>query len=503
MNTEFIPAARLPSVLSPSVFLPQALGKEANIINRREIEPLLDKARKVLEFYREAMNCSAVVLDRNGCCVSVQEYKNQMRFCGFCSHFRQASPVPAETQRGNNCPCKVLHSGARPESRRIDETYVFTCPAGFVYWTSPIFRNGRYAGTLLAGQVLSGGPEAAAEKLKAFCRDRTDTGKISRMFKETPVKSHTEIQAMARLLGICAGEISGNGDNPGGTIIRMVREKGSVKNSREPNAAAIKEDHPARKEAAPEHLLEQERTLLAAFRRGDTAAGRRILKELIDNLQVSIPGDFEIIRFRAIELVVLLSRAAVSGAGDSEVLVETNNQYFRRIQESKTREELINNLNIIAERMAGKIFSFQGIRHASVLLKAERYIWDNYTRKISLKEIAKASGLSGPYFSTVFKEEMGINLSSYLNNLRVEKAVTLLTETGKSLNEIAGLCGFEDQSWFSKIFKNCTGMSPGKYRENGGSPEFRPGRNHAAERASFPTQAGRDIDLNEQRKLSS
>jgi AraC-like DNA-binding protein len=80
--------------------------------------------------------------------------------------------------------------------------------------------------------------------------------------------------------------------------------------------------------------------------------------------------------------------------------------------------------------------------------------------------VADVSGLSAPYFSTVFKEEMGENLSNYLNRLRVDRAAKLLIETDLSLSEIAGSCGFEDQSWFSKIFKSYTGLSPGKYRDN-------------------------------------
>jgi transcriptional regulator GlxA family with amidase domain len=43
----------------------------------------------------------------------------------------------------------------------------------------------------------------------------------------------------------------------------------------------------------------------------------------------------------------------------------------------------------------------------------------------------------------------------------------MLFESDMSLSEIAGTCGFEDQSWFSKIFKSYTGKSPGKYREQG------------------------------------
>jgi YesN/AraC family two-component response regulator len=150
-------------------------------------------------------------------------------------------------------------------------------------------------------------------------------------------------------------------------------------------------------------------------------------------------------------------------------MLETNNHYLTQIQAVENIEELTDVLHNIVETMAGQIFSFQGIRHAAALRKAERFIYENYNRKISLKEIADASGLSAPYFSTIFKEEMGENLSTYLNRLRVEKACHLLTETNLSLSEIAGSCGFEDQSWFSKIFKSYTRLSPGKYRGQGGS----------------------------------
>jgi AraC-like DNA-binding protein len=139
--------------------------------------------------------------------------------------------------------------------------------------------------------------------------------------------------------------------------------------------------------------------------------------------------------------------------------------------------------------MSTQIFSFQGVRHASALRKAERFIWENYTRKISLQEIADASGLSAPYFSSVFKEEMGENLANYLNRLRVEKAATLLIESDLSLIDIASTCGFEDQSWFSKIFKSYSGVSPGKFREKGeGHVIFSPN-------GSFEERAEKDKEI--------
>jgi YesN/AraC family two-component response regulator len=229
---------------------------------------------------------------------------------------------------------------------------------------------------------------------------------------------------------------------------------------------------PERKKRNSDYPLDKERMLLASLRRGDSETGKRIVIDLIDTLSRTISDDYNYLRFRAVELVVLLFRAAMSpDTAKDNALLEANNRYLKRVQETKNIGELTAVLNTIMERTAARIFSFQGIRHASVLRRAERYIWENYTRKISLQEIARASGLSAPYFSTVFKEEMGENLSNYLNRLRVEKASAMLIETDLSLGEISGNCGFEDQSWFSKIFKYYAGISPGKFREKGGVPK--------------------------------
>ena len=488
--------------------------KKASIISRREIEPLLARASKVLMFYNGAMSCQAVVLDQNGFIAATEEFKSKNRLCEFCKKHIN-NPSLEQTKAGcgvkGECPCKRMHYEAQVISRQIEETYIYTCELGLIYWTSPLYCNGRYAGTLTAGQVLSGYPEKLVEKFRYVCDDSLAIEEFRKILETVPQKSHTEILAMARLLGVCAGEISEKGDDPVemNHSVAWLEEypktmgEGGIHRPKKlrhsPPDSSIQTQGPE----DSEYPLEKERMLLAAFRRGDLETGGRILNELMDSILYAIPLNFEIIRFRAIELVVLLSRAAVvTENSDSNSMFETNDRYLRRILESKTPEELIGNLHLVAERMSGKIFSFQGIRHASVLRKAERYIWENYTRKISLEEISKASGLSAPYFSTIFKEEMGENLSSYLNRLRVEKAAAMLTETGKSLTEIAGHCGFEDHSWFSKIFKIFTGMSPGKFRETGHrSMEWKPGRNRTSRGIVFPEPAA--AGKNNQDLLSS
>jgi AraC-like DNA-binding protein len=346
---------------------------------------------------------------------------------------------------------------------------------GFAYWCSPIYHNGRYTGALNAGQVLTCSRGEAVEKFRSQCKDTLAAEKFRKMLEGVQEKSHEEIQAMARLLGVCAEEISEKEKYLNFTF-RKIAMKEEAKAAKEPGEAMGKAHGETRGKAhgetqgeacgetESEYPHEKERILLAAFRRGDNETGAKILRELIDSTVVSIPGNVEILRVRAIQLLVLLSRAA-SEDPYGATMPETYTLYLKRIQESKTAEKLVENLYLIAGHMAARIFSFKGIRHASVLRRAERYIWENYTTKISLKEAAKAAGLSAPYFSSIFKKEMGENFSNYLNRLRVERAMAMLTGTAKPLNEIAKLCGFEDQSWFSKTFKKMTGASPGKYRE--------------------------------------
>ena len=73
--------------------------------------------------------------------------------------------------------------------------------------------------------------------------------------------------------------------------------------------------------------------------------------------------------------------------------------------------------------------------------------------------------LSPAYFSDLFKKETGSNFSEYLNKVRIDNAKLLLENDDLPLIEVSLLCGFEDQSYFTKIFKKLTGTTPKKYKE--------------------------------------
>ncbi|MDR1108867.1 MAG: PocR ligand-binding domain-containing protein [Spirochaetaceae bacterium] len=427
----------------------------SNIIDRREIEPLLLKAGRMLKSYEQATDCKVAILDKTGHLAG----QSDNPFCNFCD---KNGPPPLTGEEPEGHPCRALHTNGISEARRMGGSYIYVCDRGFVFWTSPVYSNGRFAGALIAGKVLAAkGQREEEEKLYDFLKGKMAEEEIQDRLKNIPVRTFEEIKALAQILLVCSEQISKDSEDYNESA------KHTTEQNFKPPAAPNRH---GKKNVSSGYSLDRERQLLAALKRGDNEAGKKILNSLMENLFSSNPHKFDFIKLRAIELVVLLSREAITiDASEDNIQLEKNNRYIRYIQEAQNIEDLTEVMFTIVERMSGQIFSFQGIRHASALRKAERYIWENYSRKICLQEVAGASGLSAPYFSTIFKEEMGENLSNYLNRLRVEKASTMLTETTLSLSEIARDCGFEDQSWFSKIFKAYTGISPGKYRETGGN----------------------------------
>jgi AraC-like DNA-binding protein/ligand-binding sensor protein len=424
---------------------------DKKITKMGETDLPLIRAWKALAVYEKATGSLVCVLDQDllpikECFSELLSKKNTcMQYC-----FKYASEVKSITKVSDMrySPCSKLHVNAIKEAHRFGGSRIYMCEMGFMFWTSPLYSNGKFIGAVVGSGFSGLERKEIMEVLYARSNGAASREELEERTGLFARGESERIKSLSDLLMICAEYLStGCGEA----------------------AHAVKKSGPS-----PAYPMDKERLLLAALRRGDQDTGRKLLNELLDVLFYSNPSPFKFMQFRAIEMVVLFSRAAMKPRLANEqfsaaspynaALLEANNRYFRCIQEAKNTEELTDMLHIIVERMSAQIFSFQGMCHASALRKAERFIWENYTRKISLQEISTAAGLSAPYFSTIFKEEMGENLSSYLNRLRVEKARHMLAETGLTLNEIASSCGFEDQSWFSKIFKSFTGISPGKYR---------------------------------------
>lgn len=102
---------------------------------------------------------------------------------------------------------------------------------------------------------------------------------------------------------------------------------------------------------------------------------------------------------------------------------------------------------------------------AEKLEMIDRYILSNVYGKVSLEEVASYLGMNRTYFCMFFKKHYNKGFADYLNDMRIAKAVSLLSVHGKPVADIARECGFKTAQYFTRAFRKSKGMTPVEYRK--------------------------------------
>jgi LacI family transcriptional regulator len=116
----------------------------------------------------------------------------------------------------------------------------------------------------------------------------------------------------------------------------------------------------------------------------------------------------------------------------------------------------------IVERDSTDMFAVSDLEVARAL----RYVSQNFRRRLSLSDVAKATGLSLRRLQTRFKQQLNRTILQEINTRRVKHAQTLLAQTGKKIRVVAGECGFGSAVKLIRVFKQYAGTSPKRYRKS-------------------------------------
>jgi len=161
-------------------------------------------------------------------------------------------------------------------------------------------------------------------------------------------------------------------------------------------------------------------------------------------------------------LWLIISFAKETG-GEPDRAVDRQ-KLLSEIMDAKTREEL----ERIATGMAACLTPAEtgsNISHLTVR-KAIGLIREYYKNGITLDEISRRLRVTPEYLGTLFHREVGTSFSTYIRNVRIDKAKELLCGTQLKLYEIAEKTGYSDPKYFSKVFREVTGLTPAEYRKN-------------------------------------
>lgn len=406
----------------------------------------LQIAREMVDAFVHSTNVGCILFDSNG---------EQL----YCAEMGQRLCSSLSEVTGTRF-CGKMHLQSVYDSERFGGRYIYFCPMGMGWFASPIILEGRIVGALAAGPVMVMDREdlvASTPALQGFT-SLEKAAQVDAVLDRFPKREPRDLSYLSAMLLSTALYI-------GGERRSLLERRGAQEQYRNIAEYMQQLKHDGAKDVYP---LDKERSLLQAIKEGDLQEAQRLLNELLGHIYYFTGADFSATRARALELLALLSRAAAEGGADMDQILVLNQRFIKESDYLSTTDQLTVWLNRVIERYTALVFDLVEVKHKDIIYKAIRYMKRHFSDKLTLEETAQYVGFSPTYFSKIFKDEMGVTFNSYLGGLRVERSKTLLLSGEYSVGEICSEVGFEDQSYFIKVFRKYTGVTPGKFRKQQG-----------------------------------
>lgn len=132
-------------------------------------------------------------------------------------------------------------------------------------------------------------------------------------------------------------------------------------------------------------------------------------------------------------------------------------EFQKQIQELDSQEAAFVLQQKMIESYSQLICNYAYEEYPVLIQRTLRYLNEHWRQKPSLDNIAEALSINKTYLSSQFNRVTGRSISQYLNELKVNWAEILLKSTSLSISDISYLCGFDDASYFAKVYKKWKG----------------------------------------------
>lgn len=356
----------------------------------------------------------------------------------------------------NNCRLRMLK--AIEEAFRWGQGYITNCPLGLIMFAVPIVLNKKLLGGFLSGfaifpEMRQDFVEEITQNLKGF-GEILDESKLLdlkiKIFSLKKVRDNVSyLLALTRKFQI--NDLS-------------FLEDRKAKYIQQYKIANFLDDLKKNRPDVARKILDKQEEIIQKVKLGDKTGAREILNEFLGSIFFESGMNFEIIKVRIIELVVIISRTAIEAGVDAKDLMGLNYSNFTELNKATDLDELLFKLNDILTNFINRVSAIKEKKKKIKIRKMIEYIDQNFTRKLTSEEVSRIGGLSTSRCLHLFKEETGMSLSEYVKKLRVEYGKYLLLNADISLADCAIEAGFFDQSHFTKTFKQVEKIPPSQFR---------------------------------------
>lgn len=372
--------------------------------------------------------------------------------CAYCKYVQSTEEGRRQCERTYRKACK--------QAFKWKEPYFFVCHAGLVMWGLPIRTDGVEVGAVMCGQVLLWEPdEVLYQDAQRFCNSEKEQEQMRRLIRELPVISVEQCQSSANLLAIMIQYLS----NTSNTIFMEQKNLLNWRNAVISRIEERKKEHENVKFDWSVYL-KREKRYLQYVRMGDREKIQDILPILFTDIEILSSHDGVLVRSALLDFMAVTMRAVIEAGADCEAVQPGMNRYRKIIQQRYHVEEMMEVTYQMLNQWFDSIYLLGSNEHISVLKSVKDYIDENFDKKLSLDDISASVFLSKSYLCTLFRQKMNSTINDYILRVRVEKSIELMKNRELSINSIMKQCGFESQSYYTKVFRRLIGVTPGQYR---------------------------------------
>lgn len=399
-----------------------------------------DVVKTICENYEKAtkIRCSFILINQ-----FIDNYEGS--YCNLC---KKLENIGVKKDK-----CEDIYRYSYYQAQRFGGKYIFFCSMGLTYWCSTIDLGEDAKGIIVAGPVTIINP-------KEYLEDEI-LPKVEGIEPKTIIELYELAQEIPKVEPDVITSLSEILHSVVQYKINSKKEEFELDRNFVDNVKTFK----LTGEETHNYSIAKEKELLLAIKQSNEKKSKELLNEVLASMFVSRGMNLKILRNRVYELTVLLSRAVMEVGVEKEEVFGINCHLLDDIYKIDDLDELLRWSNNILNKFMDLVFGLKSIKNKDIIFKSIAYINKNYMCHVTLEKVADYVALSPAYFSSLFKKEMKVNFSDYLNKVRIDNSKEILMDNRIKLVEISYLVGFESQSYFTKVFKKAEGITPKQYRQ--------------------------------------
>lgn len=172
----------------------------------------------------------------------------------------------------------------------------------------------------------------------------------------------------------------------------------------------------------------------------------------------------------AIEYFIITNKYLSNYISQNEKLlqIEDDNFILRAIMEKNTIADIRDFLKKYTEKVLHILEKAKDHSQIGIIKNVQKYINEHYNEQITLNKLSEIFYLNPIYLSKMYKDKTGENFIDYLTRVRVEKSKKLLQDMSLKIYQVSEMVGYDSAKYFSRIFRELTGMTPKEYRNSVG-----------------------------------